>query len=630
MHFQFSPGLIKYLVLYRHKSIKLFIWYDRECSRQRKIYNRLRNKCNNSKSDSDKRDRGDAKKTYVQLCKLKSTAYNNDQTNTLMREKFTNPKSYWKHIKPRIVENNTYVAPEVFAEHFSQLDVSHSTGMSFSDDNYAVHNEILDRKFTLQEIDSAIKNLKSGKATGSDDIRNEYISYENKQLRPALKLLFNEIYDTGIYPAQWCSGIIVPIYKKGNREDPSNYRGITLTSAMSKLFTHMLNQRINDWSEESGILSQAQFAYKKGYNTTDAIFVLNTTLSFCIETFKHSCCGFIDFSKAFDTIDREMLYGKLKRCNISSKFLNLIKNMYGQLKCQVRTAEGISECFSQDNGVLQGESLSPTLFAAYINELESIMNVTEGMGVNINGVKVSVLMYADDLVLLSQTKDGLQRGINVLHRFCTENNLTVNTSKSKLMYVSKRRPAKLPVIEYNCQPLQWVDSFKYLGVTISATNNFTKGMKTICQQASKSQTVIDMHVLKHPTVSLNHIFQLFDTLIKPILTYGCAVWGTGNYTDIETYHNKFLKRTLRVKSSTNTCLLYMETGRFPLSVFINMCIVKFWLKILKTCDEKLISAAYAEMMQDPDKYAWVKYTRDLLCSHGFGNVWRDQSVMNEK
>ena len=83
-------------------------------------------------------------------------------------------------------------------------------------------------------------------------------------------------------------------------------------------------------------------------------------------------------------------------------------------------------------------------------------------------------------------------------------------------------------------------------------------MKAICQQASKLQTVIDMHVLKHPTVSLNHIFQLFDTLIKPILTYGCAVWGTGNYTDIETYHNKFLKRTLRVKSSTNTCLLYME------------------------------------------------------------------------
>ena len=169
--------------------------------------------------------------------------------------------------------------------------------------------------------------------------------------------------------------------------------------------------------------------------------------------------------------------------------------------------------------MLQCESLSPTIFAAYINELELIMNVTGGMGVNINGVKVSVLMYADDLVLLSQTEDGLQCGINVLHRFCTENNLTINTSKSKLMYISKRRPDKLPVIEYNSQPLQWVDSFKYLGVTFSSTNNFTKGMKTIWQQRSKSQTVIDMHVLKHPTVSLNHIFQLFDTLLGTIVPW---------------------------------------------------------------------------------------------------------------
>ena len=98
--------------------------------------------------------------------------------------------------------------------------------------------------------------------------------------------------------------------------------------------------------------------------------------------------------------------------------------MYSQLKCHVRTTEGMSECLSQDNGVLQGEILSPTLFAAYINELDSRMIAIEGMCVNINGVKVSVLIYAEDLVLLSQTEDGLQRGINELHSFCTENNLT--------------------------------------------------------------------------------------------------------------------------------------------------------------------------------------------------------------
>ena len=107
--------------------------------------------------------------------------------------------------------------------------------------------------------------------------------------------------------------------------------------------------------------------------------------------------------------------------------------MYSQSKCQVKTTKGMSECFSQDNGVLQGESLSRALFTAYVNELESIINAMESMGVNINGDKVSVLMYADDMMLLYQTEDGLQRGIYALHSCCSENNLTVNTSKSKLI-----------------------------------------------------------------------------------------------------------------------------------------------------------------------------------------------------
>ena len=101
--------------------------------------------------------------------------------------------------------------------------------------------------------------------------------------------------------------------------------------------------------------------------------------------------------------------------------------MYSQFKSCVRTSDGASQHLCQENGVLQRESSSPTLFAAYINETESKMNDIEGMSVSINGVIVSVLMYADDLVLLAPTEAGLQRGINALHSFCIENNLTVNT-----------------------------------------------------------------------------------------------------------------------------------------------------------------------------------------------------------
>ena len=171
------------------------------------------------------------------------------------------------------------------------------------------------------------------------------------------------------------------------------------------------------------------------------------------------------------------------------------------------------------------------------------MDDVDEMGVYLNGVKVSVIMYADDLVLISKIKHGLQLGMNALYEFCSANTLTVNTNKSEVMYVSKRKSASLPVIHYNNMPLRWVDSFRYLGVNIHRTNNLSEGLKLTCHH--KAQSTLDMHISSNPTVSLNHIFELFDCLIKPVLTYGCAVWRSGNIAEIEKCHLQFMKQTLK-------------------------------------------------------------------------------------
>ena len=92
-----------------------------------------------------------------------------------------------------------------------------------------------------------------------------------------------------------------------------------------------------------------------------------------------------------------------------------------------------------------------------------------------------------------------------------------------MLYISKRKPASLPVIHNKNMPLGWVDSFRYLGVNIRRTSNLSKGLKLTCHQAKKAQSTLDMHISSHPTVSLNHIFELFDRLIKPLLMNGCAV-----------------------------------------------------------------------------------------------------------
>ena len=131
----------------------------------------------------------------------------------------------------------------------------------------------------------------------------------------------------------------------------------------------------------------------------------------------------------------EKLYGKLTQCNFSSKLLNLTKNLYRQVKCQIRTT-GEMSC-TQNNKAQQGERLSPIFFVEYINEVESRIYIIDSIGMNINRMKVSILMYVYDLVLLPQSDNELQLGINALHSFCTITNLTVNTSKSKCMYLKE-------------------------------------------------------------------------------------------------------------------------------------------------------------------------------------------------
>ena len=126
--------------------------------------------------------------------------------------------------------------------------------------------------------------------------------------------------------------------------------------------------------------------------------------------------------------------------------------------------------------------------------------------------KITVLKYADDLVLCAKTSEGLQAGLNALYEFCTTNSLTVNTEKSKEMYVSSKKSKKLPILSYNHEALQFVNSFKYLGINISRTGKLTEGLTNLC-----AQTVLDLLILKHHSVSVNHIFELFDCLLKPIL-----------------------------------------------------------------------------------------------------------------
>ena len=167
---------------------------------------------------------------------------------------------------------------------------------------------------------------------------------------PLYKDYFNTILHTSIVPDSWLKGIICPIYKRsGNPSYPENYRPITLVSCFSKLFTSILNNRLNTCLEEFEILHENQAGFRSGYSTTDHVFVLHSLLEILkVRKIKHF---FVEFRKAFDSVWRIGLWRKLLQNGINEKFLQVIQNMYRDIKSCVKFANQISDVFNVFYGV---------------------------------------------------------------------------------------------------------------------------------------------------------------------------------------------------------------------------------------------------------------------------------------
>lgn len=136
----------------------------------------------------------------------------------------------------------------------------------------------LDEPITLQEIDTAVKGLKTSKSPGKDVIINEILINSFDLLGPIYCKLFNSILESGIYPDSWAEGVIIPIHKKGDKDNEDNYRRLTLVSCFGKLFTSILNSRLQIWSE--GKLNDNQFGFRKNHGTLDAIFALHGLIQY--------------------------------------------------------------------------------------------------------------------------------------------------------------------------------------------------------------------------------------------------------------------------------------------------------------------------------------------------------------
>ena len=305
-----------------------------------------------------------------------------------------------------------------------------------------------------------------------------------------------------------------------------------MSSILYKLFGKILCTRISAYFETENLWSENQCGFKPGHRTEDNIFIIKTLFEkYVLHNGQKIYVAFVDFKKFFDSINRKFMCYKLLKYGITGKMYNIIKDMYCNTKYQVKTKHGLSDIFSTNCGVKQGCSLSPVLSNIFQNDLHTIFKESCD-SVKLNDVYFNSLSWADDLVLISKSALGLQQCLNNLQSYTTKWGLTVNIDKTKVMVMSKGTIKSCStVFHFNNVPLEYVTSYKYLGLHISSNCKFKNTIKDRIVKANRALFLVRKALYSNGCISPKIACSVFDKQILPILGYGASIWSLPNKTN---------------------------------------------------------------------------------------------------
>ena len=343
-------------------------WFDDDCREAKRRFFNSKHLYKINPSQVNKIRMLEERNIFAKLKRNKKYKYNLKQRENIAQLSKSNPRKFWKYInssKNNKKHINSNVSESDFVKYFSTLFQNQTSNENYNDtDNESnINIESLDRPFTVEEIIKTISTMKRNKSAGNDTVLPDFFIDSKHFIAPYLCKIYNKIYESGVYPEQWTKSIIVPIYKKGDRTNPANYRGISLINSMSKIFSLCLRNRLNHWCETEQVLNDSQFGFRDKRSTVDCVFILNSIIQKVLSNNKKLYCAFIDYKSCFDTITTDALWVKLVQTGVSCKFLNMLKSLYIRVSSCVKTSSTgrLSDYFNIAVGLKQGEPLSPLL-----------------------------------------------------------------------------------------------------------------------------------------------------------------------------------------------------------------------------------------------------------------------------
>ena len=473
-------------------------------------------------------------------------------------------------------------------EHFAELlnrDAAVDDSVFDEIEQRPVKDE-LGRLPELKEITDAVNQLKCNKASGEDGLPPELFKQGGEALWSKLHQILCAIWRQETLPADLRDALIVTIFKKGDRAECGNYRGISLLSIAGKIFTRVLLNRLLPVAD-GVLLPESQCGFRPGRSTIDMIFAARQLQEKCQEQNAPLYFAFFDLVKAFDTVQRDTLWKILRRFGCPEKLVTMIRLFHDDMEAAVICGDSKSKSFPVRTGVKQGCVIAPTLFSLFLAAMLeyvdkrlcpsiSVVYRTDGKVFNLRRLqartKVSTtsvveLQFADDAAVSAHSEAELQHIVDVFADAYRKFGLSVNCNKTKVLY----QPApgtnpEPPEIKVDGKVLEVVDKFPYLGSLLSQKVNVDAEIQHRIQAASAAFGKLWNRVFKDHDIRNTTKIGVYRAVVLPTLLYGSETWTVyrRHTKQLDAFHQRSLRRILSIHwSARRTNVSVLQQADLP-------------------------------------------------------------------
>jgi len=528
-------------------------WITRNIKRMSRRKKRAHRKAKHSDCDTDKARYKDLQKETQHACKKAYNSYVKD----IVTEK--NPKKLYTFINGKRCESSgvpvlkkggigfsdpatkASILNEQFSSVFTQEDTSHIPTIDGTP-----YPTMKPFTITTHGILQLLRGLDPHKAQGPDNIPTRLLKDFAFELAPAVTLLFQASLKQGTVPQDWKEALVTPIFKKGDRTDPANYRPISLTSVCCKLMEHVIHSQVMSHLEQHDILADQQHGFRKRRSCETQLVLTLQDLASGLDNSEQIDAILLDFSKAFDKVPHQRLAQKLHHYGIRGNLLHWVQSFLSDRSQRVLVEGHTSASASVTSGVPQGSVLGPLLFLLYINDMPSRVSST-------------TKLFADDSLLyrvIRSARDSaaLQEDLHNLEKWESEWQMAFNPSKCETIRITRKRQPIISTYTIHGHILDTVPSGKYLGVTIHEKLSWNDHVNTTAKKANNALAFLRRNVYSCPQ---DIKAQCYKTLVRPILEYASSAWDphtTTNTAKLEAVQRRaarFVMGDYRTTSSTS-------------------------------------------------------------------------------